>query len=75
MAKYRLSEGNFDKFLRFFGIDNSKRPKSVEDIIKNDPKLQSIDRQMAALNDKAGERIRKNPDMLDIFRRAGVEIY
>jgi hypothetical protein len=30
---------------------------------------------MAALNDKAGERIRKNPDMLDIFRRAGVEIY
>ena len=75
MAKYRLSEGNFDKFLRFFGIDNNKRPKSIEDIIKNDPKLKSIDRQMAKLNDEAGERIRKNPRMMDAFKIAGIEIY
>ena len=75
MAKYRLSEGNFDKFLRFFGIGSQQRPKSIEDIIKNDPKLQSIDRQMAALNDKAGERIKNNPLFLYAFKKAGVEIY
>ena len=30
---------------------------------------------MAKLNDEAGERIRKNPRMMDAFKIAGIEIY
>jgi hypothetical protein len=74
MKKYKLSEGNFNKFLSFFGIKSSERPKSMEDIISNDPKLKKLDKQMGDLNRQAAERVKNDPNLLYLFKRAGIDI-
>ena len=69
MAKYKLSEGNFDKILSFFGLKN--KPKKIGDIIDNDPVLKQIDKKMSDLNKSATERLKKDPRMVKLFKDAG----
>ena len=73
MAKYKISEGNFDKFLSFFGLQKNDRPENIDDIISSDPKLAKIDRELGNLNRQAGEAIRKSPELRRMFKAAGLD--
>jgi hypothetical protein len=73
MAKYKISEGNFDKFLSFFGLQKSERPKSIDDIIASDPKLAKIDKKLGDLNREAGDAIRRSSKLRKMFKDAGLE--
>ena len=73
MAKYKISEGNFDKFLSFFGIKKDDRPKNIDDIIASDPKLAKIDRELCDINRAAAETIRRSPQLRKMFKDAGLD--
>lgn len=73
MAKYKISEGNFDKFLSFFGIKKNERPQSVDDIIASDPKLAKIDKELGNINREAADIIKKSPQLRKMFKDAGLD--
>lgn len=72
MAKYKISKENINEFFGFFG--KKKKPKDIDTIIKNDPILQKIDKEIGDLNDKAAERLRKDVDAMKILKKLGIEI-
>ncbi len=47
MARYKLSEFNFDKFWSFFGKKN--KPKPIDYVIANDPELKRLDAELQDL--------------------------
>jgi hypothetical protein len=47
--------------------------KNIFDI-DNDPRISKLDKEMGDLNRNAAERIRNNPEMLNLFKKAGIEI-
>jgi hypothetical protein len=73
MAKYKISEGNFDKFLSFFGIKKDDRPQNIDDIIASDPKLAKIDKELGDINRRAAERIKRSPELRKMFKDAGLD--
>lgn len=73
MAKYKISEGNFDKFLSFFGLKKVDRPQNIDDIIASDPRLAKIDKELGDINRKAGERIKNSPRLRKMFKDAGLD--
>jgi len=73
MAKYKISEGNFDKFLSFFGVNKNDRPQKIDDVIASDPKLAKIDKELGNLNRQAAERIKRSPELRRMFKAAGLE--
>lgn len=72
MKKYKISENNTKKFFGFFG--KKEKPKDIDNIIKNDPILQQIDKRIGDLNDKAAERLKKDADAMSILKKLGIEI-
>jgi hypothetical protein len=73
MAKYKISEGNFDKFLSFFGVNKNHRPKNIDDIIASDPKLAKIDKDLGNINREAADTIKRSPELRRMFKAAGLE--
>jgi len=71
MKKYKISEGNFDKFLKFFGLAKAERPQTIDNLIQNDPTLKKLDKEMGDLNRKAADRIRNNPSFKEALKKAG----
>ena len=73
MAKYKISKENINEFFGLFG--KKKKPKDIEDIIKNDPVLQKIDKEIETLNKKATDRIKAtDPDFIELLKKHGVDI-
>jgi hypothetical protein len=70
--KYKLSEGFIKTFFGLFG--KKDKPQQIQQVIDNDPRLKELDRQIAKLNNDAADRIRKNPAMLQLAKRSGIEI-
>ena len=46
MARYKISKKNINEFFGLFG--KKKKPKDVDDLIKNDPILQKLDKEISA---------------------------
>ena len=72
MAKYKLSKENINEFFGFFG--KKKKPKDIHTIIKNDPVLQKLDKEIGDLNDKAAERLKKDDLAMKILKKHGIDI-
>ena len=73
MPKYKISKSNLKEFFGLFG--KKKRPKDIDSIIKNDPVLRKLDRDMEKLEKAAGERLKKDsPRAVQIFRDYGIDI-
>jgi hypothetical protein len=70
--KYKISESNFSKFFGLFG--SKDKPKLIQQLINNDPTLISLDKKITDLNKQAANSIKKNPRVLDAFKRAGWDI-
>ena len=52
----------------------SKKPKSIDDLIKNDPTLQKLDKEIGDINKKASKHIRKDKVTMDILKKYGIQI-
>ena len=72
MAKYKISKEYINEFFGFFG--KPKKPKDIDSIIKNDPVLQKLDKQIGDLNDRAAERLKKDVEAMKILKKLGIEI-
>jgi hypothetical protein len=72
MAKYKISKQNINEFFGFFG--NAKKPKNIDAIIKNDPVLQKLDKEIGDLNQKASEILKKDAAAMKILKKLGIEI-
>jgi len=72
MARYKISKENINEFFGLFG--KKKKPKDIDDLIKNDPILQKIDKEIGDLNKKAGKYIKKDKATMDILKKYGIKI-
>jgi hypothetical protein len=72
MPKYKISKQNISEFFSFFG--KPKKPKNIDDIIKNDPVLQRLDKEIGDLNQKASERLKNDEEAMKILKKLGIEV-
>ena len=72
MARYKISKKNVNEFFGLFG--KKKKPKSVDDLIKNDPILQKLDKEIEDINKKASKHIRRDKVTMDILKKYGIKI-
>ena len=70
MARYKISKENINEFFGLFG--KKKKPKNVDDLIKNDPVLQKLDKQIGDLNKRAMNRLEKDKDAMDLLKKHGI---
>lgn len=62
MPKYKISKSNLREFLSFFG--KKQKPKKLQDLIDNDPKLKAIDAAIKKIDDKYGDYSKETADLL-----------
>jgi hypothetical protein len=72
MARYKISKKNINEFFGLFG--KKKKPKDVDDLIKNDPILQKLDKEMGALNREAGKYLKKDKEYMALLKKHGIDI-
>lgn len=72
MARYKLSKENINEFFGLFG--KKKKPKNVDDLIKNDPVLQKLDKEIGDLEKKAADRLKKDKDYMALLKKHGIEL-
>jgi hypothetical protein len=72
MARYKISKENINEFFGLFG--KKKKPQSVDDLIKNDPILQKLDKEIGDLNKKASKHIRKDKEYMALLKKYGIQI-
>jgi hypothetical protein len=70
MPKYKISKSYLKEFFGLFGRKN--KPKDIEDIIKNYPILQKIDKEIGDLNDKAYGRLKKDAEAMKILKKLNI---
>jgi hypothetical protein len=73
MARYRLSEFNFDRFWNLFG---RKKPQTIQQVIDNDPVLKKLDNDREELIQGFRPRLLKikkeKPEEWDRLVKAGL---
>lgn len=72
MTRYKLSKENINEFFGLFG--KKKKPKNVDDLIKNDPVLQKLDKEIGDLEKKAADRLKKDKDYMALLKKHGIEL-
>ena len=72
MARYKISKKNVNEFFGLFG--KKKKPKDIDDLIKNNPTLKKIDKEIGDLNKKASKHIEKDKVTMDILKKYGIKI-
>jgi hypothetical protein len=72
MARYKISKKNINEFFGLFG--KKKKPKSVDDLIKNDPILQKLDKEISAINQKADKYLKRDKEYMAILKKHGIDI-
>ena len=72
MARYKISKENINEFFGLFG--KKKKPKDVDTLIKNDPVLQKLDKQIGDLNKRAEARLKADKDYMALLKKHGIDI-
>ena len=61
--------------IQMFGLFRKKNgQKNIDNIIKNDPVLKKLDKEIGDLNQKAGERLKNDVEAMKILKKLGIEI-
>lgn len=71
MKKYKITRPYLNEF---FGLFGKTKPDKLQQIIDNDPVLKKIDRELDANNREAAEWIKKDPEMLRLFKKYGFNV-
>ena len=53
---------------------SSRRKKNIDDLIKNDPVLQKLDKEIGDLNKRAADRLKRDKDYMALLKKHGIEI-
>jgi hypothetical protein len=72
MARYKISKKNINEFFGLFG--KKKKPKSIDDLIKNDPILQKLDKEIGDLNQKADKYLKQDKEYMAVLKKLGIDI-
>ena len=72
MARYKISNENINEFFGLFG--KKKKPKSIDDLINNDPILQKLDKEIGDLNQKADKYLKQDKEYMAILKKLGIDI-
>ena len=72
MARYKISKKNINEFFGLFG--KKKKPKSIDDLIKNDPILQKLDKEIGDLNREADKYLKKDKEYMALLKKHGIDI-
>jgi hypothetical protein len=72
MTRYKISKKNINEFFGLFG--KKKKPKDVDDLIKNDPILQKLDKEISAINQKADKYLKRDKEYMAILKKHGIDI-
>tara|TARA_Y100000389_G_scaffold78013_1_gene74796 strand:+ start:1829 stop:2050 length:222 start_codon:yes stop_codon:yes gene_type:complete len=72
MARYKISKENINEFFGLFG--KKKKPEQLKNIIKNDPTLQKLDKEIGDLNAKYSASLKSNKTFMTLAKKYGVEI-
>jgi DNA-directed RNA polymerase subunit H (RpoH/RPB5) len=69
------SKGANMNIIQMFGLFRKKNgQKNIDNIIKNDPVLKKLDKEIGDLNQKAGERLKNDVEAMKILKKLGIEI-
>ena len=72
MARYKISKKNVNEFFGLFG--KKKKPKSIDDLINNDPILQKLDKEIGDLNREADKYLKKDKEYMALLKKHGIDI-
>ena len=72
MTRYKISNENINEFFGLFG--KKKKPKSIDDLINNDPILQKLDKEIGDLNREAGKYLKKDKEYMALLKKHGIDI-
>ena len=72
MARYKISKENINEFFGLFG--KKKKPKSIDYLIKNDPTLQKLDKEIGDLNREADKYLKKDKEYMALLKKHGIDI-
>ena len=72
MARYKISKKNVNEFFGLFG--KKKKPKSIDDLINNDPILQKLDKEIGDLNQKADKYLKQDKEYMAVLKKLGIDI-
>ena len=64
MPKYKISKSNLKEFFGWLG--KKKKPKDLQTVIDNDPKLKKLDAEIAAIQQKYGKI---DPEFAEILKK------
>ena len=60
---------------RLLGLETKEeRQKRINWRIENDPVLKKIDKELERLNKDAADRIKSDPEKVEMFRRIGIDV-
>ena len=72
MARYKISKENINEFFGLFS--KKKKPEELEKLIKNDPTLQKLDKEIGELNAKYSKELKGDKRFMAIAKKHGIEI-
>lgn len=73
--KYTLSRQYINEFFGLFGLsDKEKKQKRVDKLLDTSPELKRLDARLRAINKKAADKIKDDPELLDMMKAAGIDI-
>jgi DNA-directed RNA polymerase subunit H (RpoH/RPB5) len=61
-------------FKKLFKSMEVRKKKRIDYILDNDPVLNKLDKQIGDLNDKAANRLKKDPEVMKILNKLNIDI-
>ena len=74
MKKIKQNRNFIFKIFDFLGFGNKEKETSIDEFINNDPRIAKLDKEMGDLNRQSAARIKSDPYLLAMFKKAGVDI-
>ncbi len=64
----------FGSLKALFGLETrEEKQKRIDKLLDTDPELKRLDAELKAINKKAADKIKNDPEMLDMLKDAGID--
>lgn len=61
-------------FKKLFKSMEDRKKKRIDHLLDSDPVLNKLDKQIGDLNDKAANRLKKDPEVMKILKKLNIDI-
>lgn len=72
MPKYKISKSNLKEFFGLFG--KKDKPKDIEQLLKDNPRLKAIDAEITKLNKDAAKTLENDPIAMRVLKKHDIEL-